>query len=156
MRTAYLNTEDTCPVSAVLIEDIELTRVASLPSGHGSIVQVLLLAKPVCRLAHPNGRSTSNHMLLTSLESDLMLGGDFSCILSSAHSAETRILAPQACTCLEKHNFTEDSHTLCTILSRGISGYSLYGQEGNTIYEEFYLSCMYDIVQDSGPHEKTL
>jgi hypothetical protein len=78
---------------------LELARVTNLPSLHGSIVSVLLLATLMCRLAHPNGKSASNHIVvdlpqpLTSLETDLVMGGDLNCILSSEHSIGTRILA---------------------------------------------------------------
>jgi len=53
----------------------------------------------MCRLAHPNGKSASNHIvvnlpqLLTSLEPDLVMGGDLNCILSSEHSIGLRISA---------------------------------------------------------------
>jgi len=38
-------------------------------------------------------------------------------------------------------------------MSRGMSGVSLYGKGGNAMNEEFYLSCMYDIVRNPEPHE---
>jgi hypothetical protein len=77
---------------------LERTRVTNLPSRHDSIVLVLLLATLMCRLAHPNGRSASNHVvdlpqLFTSFEPDLIMGGDLNCISYSEHGIGTRILA---------------------------------------------------------------
>jgi len=69
---------------------LELKRVTNLPSWNRSIVSLLLLATFMCRLAHPNGKSANNHtvvdlpQLLTSLEPDLVMGGDLnlSCLPS--------------------------------------------------------------------------
>lgn len=103
---------------------------------------VLLLSTLMCRLAHPNGKSASSHIvvdlprLLTSLEPDLRMGGDLNCILSSEHSTGTRILAqplPWLCNlysiCLDKHSSAGNNHTFCTVMSRGMSGFSSYGKE---------------------------